>query len=325
MTKSILFLFIVLLLSCKTTKAPKTTFKVIKLDTQKYSTLVKEAYKLYIQKDYINSAKKYKEAFIISFDKVNSYDRYNAACSYSMAKNIEFAFYHLFISIKATNYSNLNHITTDSDLNFLHKDKRWNELITIVKNNKDRETLFKNKLFLGAEIGLNRFITDNYKKDNSFQGGVSLEYYFSRNFSLSIKYKSYKTGAYFDRNAYPSNERYSGLYLGKIIVIPIFAKGHFDIYNKFRGNVKIGLGYNKETDSQYLNYTTNLDTSRYKDQYISVNFGTGLNYFINSKSAIYLDFDFNYGNNKGSTLEEASSYNQNIIFSLGYKYSFPFN
>ncbi|MEE9437670.1 MAG: DUF6624 domain-containing protein [Saprospiraceae bacterium] len=34
-------------------------------------------------------------------------------------------------------YSNFGHITTDGDLDILHPDRRWGELLTIVKKNKD--------------------------------------------------------------------------------------------------------------------------------------------------------------------------------------------
>ncbi len=106
-------------------------------DKEKYSELKKEAWNLYESKEYKKSANKYKEAFDQIDGKAYPNDRYNAACSYALAEDVENSFYHLFRLGNDSDYKNYGHITTDSDLNILHKDKRWNELITIVKSNKE--------------------------------------------------------------------------------------------------------------------------------------------------------------------------------------------
>ena len=104
---------------------------------EKYTEFVKEASNLYDSKEYKKSAKKYKEAFDQIDGKAYPNDRYNAACSYALAEDTENSFYHLFRLANDSDYKNYGHITTDSDLNILHKDKRWNELIAIVKSNKE--------------------------------------------------------------------------------------------------------------------------------------------------------------------------------------------
>ncbi len=148
MKKILLFLFtIALLMSCKTQKTTtenkprnnKTEKEVVKHHKVKYSASVKEAMKLYDLKDYVNSAKKFKEGFDAIGGKAYPNDRYNASCSYSLAENSEKAFYHLFRLANDSKYSNLGHITTDTDLSFIHKDKKWKELIAIVKANKEFE------------------------------------------------------------------------------------------------------------------------------------------------------------------------------------------
>jgi len=149
MKKILLFLFAIgLLTACKTQKSSVTKTSEIKEvtkkenakeDKEKYAVSIKEAWKLYKQKDYVNSAKKYQEGFDAIGGKAYPNDRYNAACSYSLAKNGEKAFYHLFRLANDSKYSNLGHITTDTDLNFLHKDKRWDKLIAIVRTNKEIE------------------------------------------------------------------------------------------------------------------------------------------------------------------------------------------
>ncbi|MCT4665295.1 MAG: hypothetical protein N4A45_08710 [Flavobacteriales bacterium] len=104
---------------------------------EKYTEFKKEAEKFYDAKEYQKSADKYKEAFDQIEGKAYPNDRYNAACSYALAKDIKTAFYHLFRLANDSDYKNYGHITTDSDLDLLHKDKRWNELIAIVKSNKE--------------------------------------------------------------------------------------------------------------------------------------------------------------------------------------------
>ena len=106
---------------------------------EKYLQNVMEAWSLYESKDYKRSAEKYKEAFGIFDGKAYPDHRYNAACSYALANDIENAFYHLFYLAENQNikYKNLGHISTDTDLKVLHTDKQWNKLIEIVVANKE--------------------------------------------------------------------------------------------------------------------------------------------------------------------------------------------
>lgn len=104
---------------------------------EKYSEFIKEALNLYEAKDFEKSAKKYKEAFDQLDGKANPNDRYNAACSYSLANDLENSFYHLFYLVEHPKIKYYSFITTDSDLESLHSDNRWEKLIAIVKANKD--------------------------------------------------------------------------------------------------------------------------------------------------------------------------------------------
>jgi len=105
---------------------------------EKYKAYVKEAWSLYDSKEFKKSAEKYKEAFDQLDGKAYPNDRYNAACSYALAEDIENSFYHLFYLAEnqKIKYRKLGHITTDADLNILHADERWDKLILIVKANK---------------------------------------------------------------------------------------------------------------------------------------------------------------------------------------------
>lgn len=105
----------------------------------KYVEFVKKADSLYNAKDYKGSAIAYQNAFDSNDGKAAPNDRYNAACTFALAGDSEKAFYHLLYSAEhpRIKYNNYNHITTDPDLNSLHKNEQWEKLITIVKANKD--------------------------------------------------------------------------------------------------------------------------------------------------------------------------------------------
>ncbi|MEM6517302.1 MAG: DUF6624 domain-containing protein [Bacteroidota bacterium] len=104
----------------------------------KYSELVTEAWSLYESQRYKESAEKYKAAFDQLDGKAYPNDRYNAACSYALAKDIENSFYHLFYLAEnpKIKYRDLGHISTDQDLKILYPDNRWEKLIEIVSANK---------------------------------------------------------------------------------------------------------------------------------------------------------------------------------------------
>lgn len=103
---------------------------------EKYNELIAEAWSLYQAEDYLNSARKYSEAFEALGGKGVVTDRYNAACSYALAKEKDSAFVQLYKISDKGNYTNLAHITIDPDLNSLHDDPRWKEIIAKVTANK---------------------------------------------------------------------------------------------------------------------------------------------------------------------------------------------
>jgi len=115
---------------------------------EKYAELTKEAWSLYEKKEYLMSAQKYAEAFIVLGGKGIVNDRYNAGCSWALANETDSAFVQLFKIAQNGNYTNLGHITTDTDLNSLHNDKRWNEIIEIVKSNKEKSEANLDKILV---------------------------------------------------------------------------------------------------------------------------------------------------------------------------------
>ncbi len=103
---------------------------------ENYSGLIDEAWKLYQDKEYLKSGQKYSEALVLGGNKGSLWDRYNAACSWALANQPDSSFIQLFKITKVGNFTDIKYITTDSDLNSLHPDKRWNKVIDIIKFNR---------------------------------------------------------------------------------------------------------------------------------------------------------------------------------------------
>ena len=110
-----------------------------------YSKLIKTADSLYKLKEYKKSAFTFSEAFKSNGWKGQTNDRYNAACSWALADVPDSAFFQLERIAHKANYTNIGHITTDSDLESLHNDNRWKPLLEKIKQNKDKAEANLNK------------------------------------------------------------------------------------------------------------------------------------------------------------------------------------
>jgi hypothetical protein len=111
----------------------------------KYSKLIKEAFDYYERGEFLKSGQKYSEAFlglgnkgnvVYRYDAVR--DRYNAACSWALANELDFAFVQLFKIARAGLHIDYNHLIKDPDLKSLHNDPRWDEIKVIVKANEEK-------------------------------------------------------------------------------------------------------------------------------------------------------------------------------------------
>lgn len=111
---------------------------IVAQDRAKYSELIVDAESLYQSKIYLESAKKYNEAFIALGGKGMVTDRYNAACSWSLAGQADSAFVQLFKIAENGNYTNYGHMTADIDLKPLHEDPRWQKVCGLVLQNKEK-------------------------------------------------------------------------------------------------------------------------------------------------------------------------------------------
>jgi hypothetical protein len=106
-------------------------------DSQSYEELIKTSYSLYLSKDYYKSALSYSKAFGLKSGNENTLDRYNAACAWALCDRSDSAFYHLNVTVKKFRYDNYDQIINDRDLNSLHGDPQWSEVLRFVNFNKD--------------------------------------------------------------------------------------------------------------------------------------------------------------------------------------------
>ena len=111
-------------------------FAKVYAQSDTYTTNIKTALDLYNKKEYLSSAKAYSFAIASNGGRATQSDKYNAACSWALAGDADSAFYYLFAAAEKNNYDNLAHITTDEDLNSIHSDRRWNDVLEKVKQNK---------------------------------------------------------------------------------------------------------------------------------------------------------------------------------------------
>lgn len=199
----------------------------------------------------------------------------------------------------------------------------------------------KGKLFVGAEIGNNSITSYKLGEGEGFiHGGFLAEYYFAKRWSISIKAKYFKIGSSFCEpskyetrttgslsNLFGGSSQYtvflpeqSRRFDGEVINFPVYLKWQFRIYKNLVAGIKAGPGFAIETKQSYTNYTSNIDTN-FKSQYMSINKGLEINYFINKKTIIYIDFEDYSGASKGGINGNKQSTSNNLT-SIGFKYSF---
>jgi hypothetical protein len=105
-------------------------------EKKSYSKLLEEARQLFDRKEYFEAGMKYAEVFRAEGNKGTLEERYSSACAWALANYPDSSFVQLFIIVRKGKYTNLEQFTGDADLNSLHPDKRWNEVLEIIKENK---------------------------------------------------------------------------------------------------------------------------------------------------------------------------------------------
>lgn len=105
-------------------------------NTLNINEIYRKAINLYEQKDYKNAAAEFDKLYPEHSAKfTNSNTFYNGACIYSLNNEKQKAFELLKTLVFDKFYSNLNHITNDSDLVNLHNEPQWKTLIDQVNEN----------------------------------------------------------------------------------------------------------------------------------------------------------------------------------------------
>lgn len=89
----------------------------------------------YEKKEFLQAAQEYSNAFYSNNNMAITDDRYKQAGCWALIGNKDSAFKQLFILIGAR-YQKYNDIVLNTDLTPLHKDKRWTEFLSGIKNNR---------------------------------------------------------------------------------------------------------------------------------------------------------------------------------------------
>ncbi|WP_419801430.1 DUF6624 domain-containing protein [Mucilaginibacter sp.] len=127
-----------------------------------YDTLVFHAHDLYKNKQFTKSALTYNSAFKNFPQLVKGWDRYNAACSWSLANNADSAFLELETWAKNAGQRFFrvlpyDHLVGDIDFNNIHSDKRWKPFI---ENCKEK---YQSQLNLPLQATLDSILVDDQK------------------------------------------------------------------------------------------------------------------------------------------------------------------
>jgi tetratricopeptide (TPR) repeat protein len=145
---------------------------VFSQDAAKY---LKAGDSLYYLREYDSSITRYEEA--LELDPASSTALYNAACVYSLLGKPDSAFAKLE-AVTAYGYDNLNWISSDTDLENIRGDKRWEGLITKIKQNLDKRRDPGNMKVVTSDINNFWEMYDKYKATGSINDIE--KYYFSR-------------------------------------------------------------------------------------------------------------------------------------------------
>ncbi|MEI6172467.1 MAG: DUF6624 domain-containing protein [Bacteroidota bacterium] len=129
-------------------------------NSREYTRLIDEAFKLYQNGEYLESGKKYAAAFAADGNKGLVEDRYNAACSWALVNEKDSAFALLLMIAIKGNYADDDQLINDNDLKSLYDDSRWEEIISIVKSNKEKKEANYNKKLVAT---LDTIFTDDQK------------------------------------------------------------------------------------------------------------------------------------------------------------------
>src|SRR2546428_4005297 len=131
-----------------------------------YTQLTVQADSLFKIKDFARSSRAFTWAFRVNGWRGSITDRYKAACSWSMNKNADSAFYQLIKIAEVGYFSDLEQLTAEPWLTPIHLDARWPMLLETVKLNKTR-------LEANYDKPLKALLDSIYNIDQSFKNKIA--------------------------------------------------------------------------------------------------------------------------------------------------------
>ncbi|MCK6648812.1 MAG: OmpA family protein [Bacteroidia bacterium] len=102
-------------------------------NSEKFKKLIKKADTYYRLKNYTNSTATYSTAFRLYPKEVTNLERFSAACAFALDKNADSAFALLEYIVGHNNTLSINQLNEEADLKYLHKSKRWNQLLNSIE------------------------------------------------------------------------------------------------------------------------------------------------------------------------------------------------
>lgn len=112
--------------------------------------LLQQALDTYNKKAYAASAALYRKAIDAGAGDANNY--YNAACSYALSGDKEHAFVYLNNAVQ-NGYTDVDHLRKDTDLDTLHTDTRWQQLLAATTAKAERMKTWWNSKALETPYG----------------------------------------------------------------------------------------------------------------------------------------------------------------------------
>lgn len=103
-----------------------------------YTRLISEAENLYRQQDFLQAARSYTHAFASQRNRGLSKDRYRAACAWAQTAKKDSAFTELFRLASQPHFTQSKLLLSETALQSLHSDERWQALLTIVQDNHEQ-------------------------------------------------------------------------------------------------------------------------------------------------------------------------------------------
>lgn len=125
MMKRVILLFLELTIACN----------LLCQDQNRYAELINQAGKLSDSEAYLEAARIYTTAFRSTKNTISVIDRIKAAAAWSKAGLPDSSFHQLSLMANDSSFTAYNYILMEPELNSLHNDARWEEIIEKVKEN----------------------------------------------------------------------------------------------------------------------------------------------------------------------------------------------